>query len=122
MTCTKRAYQDRTSARRGADKAAALNGHGMRAYACPDCGKWHITAQQMRGQDLKVLPWVRVNHDLFTAAFDGGQFVVMKVLGRWHADCPDGTRAGPFAGLGRAKQWCDAASFLPAARWPELRP
>ena len=43
MTCTKAAYAGARVARRVARKMREAHGSPFRAYACPDCGAWHLT-------------------------------------------------------------------------------
>ena len=44
MTCEKRGYTSRRIARQQARRIGSEAGHPMRAYACPDCGRWHLSA------------------------------------------------------------------------------
>lgn len=45
VTCDKAAFPSERAARRGARKAASDHGEWFRAYACPECGKWHLTTK-----------------------------------------------------------------------------
>lgn len=113
MTCRKTAWADEATALHKAERVARLNGHGMRAYHCDRCGSWHLTSD-----GDKVLPWRRIDHGEFRARFGDSEFVVWQISGdRWMATCPNGLRVGSFSGLGEARQWCDATSFLPEDRW-----
>jgi hypothetical protein len=118
---SKTTYWEEKIARRKARKVAQLNGHAMRAYKCDKCPGWHITSWTKDGQSLKILPWRRINHKLFKAKFNGGEFEIWKDLATlfWWAFVPgvEGD-VGPFeGGLGECKQWCDALTFLPEDRW-----
>ena len=121
--CRKRGWPDQATADRKARRVAELNGHGMRAYQCRRCGQWHLTANEDH-KSHKVLPWRRVSHGEFRAAWGEQEFRIQQrpATDLWFPFLPNELVAGPFQGLAECRQWCDAASFLPEGRWQELLP
>lgn len=116
-SCAKTSYSTEAAAKRGSDVVAQLNGHDMRHYRCDRCKGWHLTSDHNQ-----ILPWKRMRYWHFEAKADGyrtGKYSVIrdKKSHKWYAFLPDGRKAGPFEGLGAARQWTDALTFLPHSKW-----
>lgn len=116
-SCAKTGYATKAAAAVAEKRVAELNGHDMRHYHCDHCGQWHLTSDHNQ-----ILPWKRVRYWHFTAKADGyrsGKYSVIreKQSQLWYAYLPDGRKAGPFENLGPARQWVDALTFLPHAKW-----
>lgn len=117
MSCSKTSYKTESAAKRGSDAVAELNGHDMRYYFCKRCTNWHLTSDHNQ-----ILPWKRLFHWHFEAEATGykaGKYEVIRnsKTRLWYAWLPDGRSAGPFPDLGPARQWVDALTFLPHAKW-----
>ena len=46
MSCAKTAYSSERVASREARRIGDEIGEPMRAYACPDCGRWHLSSRE----------------------------------------------------------------------------
>lgn len=53
MDCPKVTYHSRREARHAAKLLRSNAGAPFRAYACPDCGGWHVSTEE-RIEDLEV--------------------------------------------------------------------
>lgn len=116
-SCSKTSYETEARALKGAAKVAELNGHDMRHYHCDRCDHWHLTSDHNQ-----ILPWKRVRYTHFEAKADNFSDQKFSVIRdrrthKWYAFLPGGRRAGPFEGLGAARQWTDALTFLPHSKW-----
>ena len=60
MTCPKRAYGQK-AATKEAKRLRAESGEPFRAYACPDCGRWHLSTQPRDGEPVKVVEGSRAS-------------------------------------------------------------